>query len=226
VTTTATRPYRLRNALQREVDIAKIEELHLRGMTVSEISKELNLTRNQVDKDLDRIVRKYSESTLRNYNADLNRQLRKLDLLERTAWQFLAGSEKDREITTTRQRTKEVDRAEEFSVREASRRTEQRDPDSRYMTVIQWCIAERNRLLSLYPTEDTKPQTHVAVTEIVYELAPQQRSSGMTIIGGGTSAPSLKSGQIEVIGGNTPESEEPMSVEELWGVEEDPLVPG
>jgi hypothetical protein len=207
-----------RTPLQREKDFARTEELHLRGYTAPEIASEMGVSAEQIRQDLRKITQQYASSTLRNYDADLNRQLRKIDLLERSAWRFLAGSEKDREITVRRQRTRESDEGS-TTVREASTRNEQRDPDSRYMTVIQWCIAERNRLLNLYPSTDVKPQTHVSVTEIVYELAPQKPAQGMTIIGASRQA-SLVDGQTEALGPgpeplNVSESIDP---NELWGV--------
>lgn len=208
-----------RSPLQRERDLARTEELHLRGYNTVEIAAEMGVSDEQIRQDLKKITQNYAASTLRNYDVELSRQLRKLDLLERSAWKFLTNSESDREITTRRQRSETKDGVENTG-REVATRTEQRDPDSRYMTVIQWCVAERNRLLGLYPTEESKPQTHLTVTEIVYELAPPQPQQGMTIIGGNASAATaaLVDGQVEVIGG--PPAADAPSVEELWGVEE------
>lgn len=208
-----------RTPLQREKDFARTEELHLRGYTSTEIAGEMGVTPEQIRQDLKKIAQQYTRSTLRNYDADLNRQLRKLDLLERSAWRFLANSEQDREITVRRQRTRTGGDGE-TTVREASTRNEQRDPDSRYMTVIQWCIAERNKLLSLYPAEEVRHSGQLSVTEIVYELSPQQSANGMTIIGG-RGQPALADGQVEVIGGaHEAAGADPPSAAELWGVDE------
>lgn len=210
-----------RSPLQREKDLARTEELHLRGYNGVEIATEMGVSAEQIRQDLKKIAQQYAASTLRNYDQDLNRQLRKLDLLERSAWKFLADSDQDREITTRRQRTKESDDGTE-TVREASTRQEQRDPDARYMTVIQWCIAERNRLLGLYPPEESRVQHQVAaVTEIVYELAPANGANGMTIVGG-NDQPALVDGQVEIIGG-TPDMSEAPTAEEFWGVADDEM---
>ncbi|HEY1292767.1 MAG TPA: hypothetical protein VGJ60_06810 [Chloroflexota bacterium] len=205
-----------RTPLQREKDFARTEELHLRGYTAPEIASEMGVSPEQIRQDLKKIAQQYAQSTLRNYDVDLNQQLRKLDLLERSAWRFLGQSEQDREITVRRQRSRSGEDGE-TTVREASTRTEQRDPDSRYMTVIQWCIAERNRLLGLYPADEAKPQTHVNVTEIVYELAPQKPAQGMTIIGASSQA-SLVNGQVEALSPPAQEIER-VDPNELWGVE-------
>lgn len=176
-----------RSALQRERDLAWTEELHLRGQTTVEIAEELkrrtgiDISPRQVVYDIGVLRKTYRKAGVRDYSVDLNYSLRKIDMLEKRAWALLEQSGSERKITSRKTRRK----GEDSTMSEVGDRTEQRDPDARYMVVIQWCIAERNKLLGLYPPDELKHSGNIgAIREIIYELPQQQAAPGLTVIGG------------------------------------------
>lgn len=161
---------RKRSPLEKERDLARIQELHLKGLDSGEIAERLDMNRRWVIYDLQELQRRYAKATEDKLERHLNRQLAKIDLLEREAWAAWERSRSDREVTTKKQRRKD-----DSMMNEASQRVEQRNGDARYIAVIQWCIAERNRILGLYAPEEARISGRIeAVREIVYELPPTQ----------------------------------------------------
>jgi hypothetical protein len=216
-----------RTPLERERDLAITEQLHLRGRTSVEIASQLSITTGsqispqQVKYDIRLLTRQYRSAGVRDYNVDLNQQLRRIDMLEREAWGLLDQSGGERVIKSRKTRRKSGGDGDESSVSEVGDRTEERVADARYMVVIQWCIAERNKLLGLYPPEELKHTGNVGtIREIIYELPPQKQvaPNGLTIIGG--RAPELSDGAVpEPVVEHLDEDE----LLEIWGAPEEAL---
>ena len=87
--------------------------------------------------------------------AHVARQLGRIDHLEREAWEAWEAS-KGPELITTKE-TEEQAPAEGETARpktKTGKRTRPRLPEARYADTVQWCIAERSKLLGLYkPTK-------------------------------------------------------------------------
>lgn len=207
-----------RSKLEKERDLYVIEELHLKGQTLAEIADRTGVNKRQVQFDLMELGRRYAQTTIHRLDLHVNRQLSKIELLEREAWSAWEASKRQREITTKKRRSQSGEDGEQL-MNEVGQRQEQREGDVRYMTVVQWCVAERSRLLGLYAPEEMR---HVAqlppVNEIIYELPAKTNVPGLSIIGGQRQLPA-QSEQLE-----ESEESEParrpivnISPEELWG---------
>src|SRR5215831_17312868 len=75
-----------------------VASLYLRGKFQSEISKEVNVDRCTVSRDLQAIEEEWLKSGVMNLNAAKARELAKLDEIERQAWEAWEKSRKDAEI--------------------------------------------------------------------------------------------------------------------------------
>lgn len=179
-------PARIRNKQQVEQDRATEVELWLKGWTLRAIATQVGISEGQVRYDLRQVEQEWRAKAVYDFDLIRQRELRRIDLLEAEAWAAWEKSKGPREITTTRQSKKVLAPVEMTSTTTAaSKRNEQRDPDARYMAVIQWCISERAKLLGLYaPTEmHLSAGAGKTVSEFVYELPPEGPVDGLTIVG-------------------------------------------
>ena len=140
-----------RSKIKREEDLRRISALYLQGKTQSEIADSLGLSQPQISYDLKAIRKRWREDTTIDLDEHKNRELERIDILERTYWQAWERSLEDKEKSRTK-RT-EVGTG---SRKEASIEKEMRLGDPRYLSGIQWCITERCKLLGLYAAIKTQ----------------------------------------------------------------------
>jgi hypothetical protein len=196
-------PAKIRSTAQIDQDRALIAEYHLKGWTQKAISEKLAIPVSTVRYDLNRIEDDWRKSSVFDFDLSKQRNLADINLLEREAWAAWEGSKAPRERTRTRSarrsgpsldpsgRKSSAD-ALQATVSSAEKSTEQRDPDPRYMAVIQWCIDARAKLLGQYAPVGVHVQhggTIRQVSEIVYELPANVPVAGLTMIGGGSQSP-------------------------------------
>lgn len=133
-----------RRPFQIERDRREIAERYLKGQTQFEIGQALSMTREMVAYDLKAIQRNWQQSAIVNLDAIKARELRKLDLLERTYWTAWENSLLIRETTSTKKKQK----GEKEEI-EAGIKKEQREGNPAFLAGVHSCIEKRAKLLGL-----------------------------------------------------------------------------
>lgn len=171
-----------RTRAEREHDLNRIARLYLQGKTQAEIAEELGLSQQQISYDLKTIYGRWREDTAINLDEAKCRELARIDLLERTYWEAWQRSLESRQRTRT-ERGPSGDKA--------SVERQELLGDPRYLAGIQWCIAERIKLLGLYAP--IKTQTEVtgrnggpiqteSLKMVYYEMPPGEWEGVETIL--------------------------------------------
>ena len=97
-----------RTSVERERDLEAITGLYLRGVSQSEIAAQLGVTQQQVSYDLKVVQRRWAEKTVINLDAAKQKELARIDLLEREYWQAWERSKGER--SKARQETAGMDK--------------------------------------------------------------------------------------------------------------------
>lgn len=133
-----------RTPFQRERDLERTTSLYLKGKTQQEIADELNVSREQIKYDLKVIQERWRNDTTINLDEAKQRELSRIDELERTYWQAWERSLDERTKTRTEKYSGEDGKGK------ASIEKETLLGLPAYLTGIQWCISERCKILGLY----------------------------------------------------------------------------
>lgn len=131
-----------RTEFQRESDLERIASLYLRGWRQSDIASEIGLSRQQVGYDLKTIQNRWRTQTTINLDEAKQRELARLDELEREYWAAWEASKGER---TKARQEKNVTGA----VTKASMEKEQRDGNPAFLAGVMTCIDRRCKLLGL-----------------------------------------------------------------------------
>ncbi len=148
-----------RSGAQRERDFPVIAELYLQGHTQSSISKMITegkkykLSIATISKDIKHIEAKWLESTLVDFNEAKARELAKLDLAEGELWQAWHASKRPRLIKGKEGITEKRGKAPTMARGKTFERSEDRDPNPRYMDLILEVIDKRLRILGAFAPE-------------------------------------------------------------------------
>lgn len=122
---------------------ARVAEAYLRGQYQHEIAQRERVDRTTITHDLKAIQAAWKAAAIRDLDAHKERELARLDQLERTYWQAWERSLSERQKT----RTKKTEG--KGATAEASLEKEQRDGDPRFLEGVRSCIADRCKLLGL-----------------------------------------------------------------------------
>jgi hypothetical protein len=133
-------------------DRAEVARLYLKRWTQVEIGAKLGLSRQQIGYDLEAVRQEWLQSSLMDFNARRAEELARIDRLERDSWDAWEATKKGKE-TTTSEHTKG---GHGERVKAAIRKVEQAG-DPRYLTVVQWCVEQRCRLLGLHAPHKVAP---------------------------------------------------------------------
>ena len=136
-----------RTDFQREQDYETITSLYLRGVRQSAIATQLNLSRQQIGYDLKTIQRRWQEKTVIDLDEAKNKELSRIDELERVYWQ--AWQDSKGEKTKSRQEANGKSKDGKPIVTRVTAEKEQMLGNPAYLTGVQWCISERCKLLGL-----------------------------------------------------------------------------
>lgn len=135
-----------RSKYQREIDIAKIAPLYLKGLNYREISQQLGLSIKQVSSDICSIKEDWRKAYIEDFNELRKRELLKIDLIEAEAW---SAWEKSKQGRTSR--VKSAEDSQQFgSRRSATEEHAESHGDIQYLQTVQWCVTNRARLLGIY----------------------------------------------------------------------------
>ena len=129
-----------RTKFQREADLQKIAGLYLTGKTQDAIAQELGVTQQQISYDLKTIQERWRKSALVDLNEAKQRELERIDVLEREYWQAWEAS-KGEQSRSTASKTGDVSRAQVVKYESAG--------DPRFLAGVQWCVEQRCKILGL-----------------------------------------------------------------------------
>lgn len=152
----------IRTKAQRELDLVRTANLYLEGKTQQEIALKIGVTREQINYDIRAIRKVWQSEMAAALDARKAEELARIDKVEAEAWSAWHNS---------KQATKETIRVAKGGpddtkvVHEAREKSTERDPDFRFMLIVQWCIEARIKLLGLdamgKPEDTTKIMTFV-----------------------------------------------------------------
>lgn len=146
-----------RTPTERENDLQRIAALYLKGKRQSDIALELGVTQPQISYDLKEIHKRWRESALVNMNEAKQRELARIDELEREYWDAWERSKQDVTKTVTGKSDKDGNRA--------SISKEQQVGNASYLAGVQWCIEQRCKIFGLYEAAKISIDWRKAVEE-------------------------------------------------------------
>lgn len=153
---------------QREEQLTRISELHLKRWPAYRIAQELGLSRQTVQRDLAIIRKRYQEAQIDNLHLRRARELAKINLVDREAWSAWDRSKEDAETWT--QKIKKA--GGPGNPVEVSIRTKGQAGDATYLKTVLECIRHRCGLLGLYaPTRHILGLQDMTDEELDAELA-------------------------------------------------------
>ena len=131
-----------RTAFQRENDYERITTFYLRGWRQVDIAAELGLSQGQISQDLKTIQKRWRTDTAINLDEAKQKELARLDELEREFWQAWETSKGER---TKARQEKNVS----GTTVKASMEKEQRDGNPAFLQGVLNCIQKRCDILGL-----------------------------------------------------------------------------
>ncbi len=144
-----------RTEIQRENDYRRIADLYLQGKTQSDIAETVGLDQSQVSRDLAVIQKRWRTDTTINMDEAKQKELSRIDTLERTYWDAWERTLEEK----TKTRTEQSKTGEKNGSAKATIEKETLLGNPAYLAGIQWCISERCRILGLYAPAKVAPTT-------------------------------------------------------------------
>lgn len=144
-----------RSKAQREADLLALSSLYLQGYTQAEMGERFGVSQSQISLDLKKVYERWRESSVINFDAAKQRELERIDEVERAYWQAWRDSRRDSKKTkklAIRAGAGETIRGEEAN--------ETRSGNPEYLKGVQWCIEQRCKILGI------NAPTKTEVTEI------------------------------------------------------------
>ena len=129
-----------RTEFEREAQLSEIKDCYLRGETQMSIAAKFNLSQSQISRDLSTIQRRWRESSLVDINEARQRELDRIDVLEREYWGAWQDSRGEQQRSTA-SKTGDQSRAQIVKYASAG--------DPRFLAGVQWCVEQRCKLLGL-----------------------------------------------------------------------------
>ena len=129
-----------RTEFEREANLVEIKDAYLRGDTQMAIAERLGLSQGQISRDLAKIQRRWRESSLVDINEAKQRELERIDVLEREYWQAWENSKGEQQRSTA-SKTGDQSRAQIVKYESAG--------DPRFLAGVQWCVEQRCKILGL-----------------------------------------------------------------------------
>lgn len=165
-------PAKKHNRRTREAHLAKVAARFVRGQRLGEIAMELDVAPSQITYDLKILTDRWVKSQMIDMDAARATQLERITTLEAAAWTEWERSRQMREDTLT----------ENAMGRQATQRARITRKvglgDAEYLRTIQWCIAERSKLMGLYPKEGTGEGTGALTLALIHDVIRSYEDSG------------------------------------------------
>lgn len=146
-----------REPFQRDADFAIISAMYLQQSTQAEIAahflalhntgkRPYMLSQQTISNDLKEVQKRWRDSAALNMNEAKERELERIDVLEREYWQAWEASKKD--ATLTRQKGVKPKEGE-IVPSEATIEKRGQTGNPAYLAGVQWCIEQRCKLLGI-----------------------------------------------------------------------------
>jgi hypothetical protein len=119
----------------------QVAELYVKGWFQSAIARELGVSQPTICQDLKAVYKEWRQSSIRDFDELRERELQKLDLVEREAWAAWQRSQEPQESTKVVQDASGGNREQQTVANSAG--------DPRFLEQVHKCIASRRALLGL-----------------------------------------------------------------------------
>ena len=129
-----------RTEFEREAQLVEIKDWYLRGETQMSIAAKLSLSQSQISRDISTIQRRWRESSLVDINEARQRELERIDALEREYWVAWEASKGEQQRSTA-SKMGDTSRAQITKYESAG--------DPRFLAGVQWCVEQRCKILGL-----------------------------------------------------------------------------
>jgi predicted transcriptional regulator len=150
----------------------KVAELYLRQKSQQDIASILGISQATVSRDLQAVQKSWREASLMNLNEAKQRELERIDVLEREYWAAWEESKKPKERTKSEREDGDATKVKA----EMQRDTQTGNPS--YLEGVRWCINKRCEILGLdaprklsSTTPDGAEHKPFSVVEIVKSYA-------------------------------------------------------
>lgn len=164
----STRQHRQFVSSQRRHQVA---ELYLQGWSQSAIAGQVNADQSTINRDIKAIQKEWRASSVRNFDAARELEIRKIDLLEREAWAAWERSKKPSQAAVV---------TGEGPSQKTRKTMKNQVGDPRFLDQVNKCIAQRRTLLGLdaplqvadvtpLPAESAE-QRHVRLQQIFVQI--------------------------------------------------------
>lgn len=118
----------------------QVADLYLQGWSQSAIAQHVQADQSTINRDLKAIQKEWRNSSVRNFDAARELEIRKIDLLEREAWAAWERSKKPSQAAVL---------IGEGSGQQTRKTMKNQNGDPRYLDLVNRCIAQRATLLGL-----------------------------------------------------------------------------
>jgi hypothetical protein len=176
---------------QVEHDQAEIAQRYLRGETQSQIARALDVCQQQVSYDLKKIQERWRESAVRDFDQHKAEQLARIDALEREYWAGWERSKKPIEHTHQQKSEDDIELRAGHAGRgripahrtrlKATKSVQEQVGNSAFLYGVQNCIAERSKLLGLYPATDINLQGSLSFGDL-WQIAQQDSTPDIRLL--------------------------------------------
>src|SRR5436190_3827327 len=119
----------------------KVADLYLQGLSQASIAEQLEVSQTSVARDLAKIERSWRESAIRDFDAAKERELQRLALIEKNAWEGWKRSCQPIQSAT-------VD-GQAADSQKAKRTVKHQNGQPRFLELVLECIDKRAKLLGL-----------------------------------------------------------------------------
>ena len=155
-----------RSKIQREADLERISSLYLRGWRQVDIAAEVGVAQSQIAYDLKTIQSRWRKQTAINLDEAKNKELARIDTLEREYWDAWERSKGER----VKGRQKQSETGGKKKVEWATVEKEQLIGNPAYLSGVEKCIEMRCKLLGIYaPTKVDAVTKNIDLTKLTGE---------------------------------------------------------
>jgi hypothetical protein len=135
-----------RTPIQREDDLRRISELYLRGWRQVDIATEIGISQGMVSQDLKLIQKRWRKQTAVNMDEAKNKELARIDALEREYWEAWERSKGEQ----VKGRQKQSDTGGKKKIEWATVEKVQLIGNPAFLAGVEKCIDMRCKLLGIY----------------------------------------------------------------------------
>jgi predicted transcriptional regulator len=140
----------------------EITAMYLRGMKQMEIAEELGISQGLVSRDLSIVQKEWLKERTADFDLLKQKELAKIDELEREAWAEYKRSKNQRSTTMT----EKVQGTLMGDVQKARVTKKESLGDARYLGIVQWCIDRRVKILGMDAPTKITPTTSDGQNEL------------------------------------------------------------